>query len=205
MKLTWYGHACFLMETEGGSIVFDPYSPGSVPGVELPTLTADAVFCSHQHHDHNCAQAVQLTGRELSAKIEQVPSCHDDAGGAKRGPNLITLVEADGVRAAHLGDLGHLLTDEQIQALGRVDVLMIPVGGFFTIDAKQAAEVVKQLKPTIVIPMHYKSEKFGFDVIGSVDKFLELSEKVRHLETNVLDLSGELVPGTVVLKCPVKA
>ena len=205
MKLTWYGHSCFLVETEGGSAVFDPYSPGSVPGVELPALTADTVFCSHQHHDHNYAQAVTLTGKAFSAKVEQVQTCHDDMGGAKRGPNTITLVEADGVRAAHLGDLGHLLTEEQVAALGRVDVLMIPVGGFFTIDAKQAAAVVKQLKPAVIVPMHYRSGSFGFDVIATIDEFLSLSENVRYSDTNVLDLSGSLAPGTVVLKCPVKA
>ena len=205
MKLTWYGHSCFLMETEGGSVVFDPYSPGSVPGVELPELSADLCFCSHEHGDHFYPQAVKLTKRATAVGVVQVPSFHDGEGGAKRGKNTITLIEADGLRAAHLGDLGHVLTEEQVQALGRVDVLMIPVGGFFTIDAKQAAQVVRQLKPRIVIPMHYKSADFGFDVISTVDEFLSLSENVRFFDTNTIDLSAVAGPLTAVLKCPVKA
>ena len=205
MKLTWYGHACFRMETEGGSIVFDPYSPGSVPGVELPPLSAELCFCSHEHGDHYYPQAVKLTKRAADVGVVQVPSFHDGEGGAKRGKNTITLIEADGLRAAHLGDLGHVLTDDQVQALGRVDVLMIPVGGFFTIDAKEASQVVRQLKPRIVIPMHYKGADFGFDVISTVDEFLSLSENVRIFDSSSIDLSTVDGPLTAVLKCPVKS
>ena len=137
MKLTWCGHSCFLLESRSGSVVFDPYAPGSVPGLVLPTLRADAVICSHEHADHFYPEGVELSGRKPDFEIRQFDCWHDDARGAKRGKNMMTLVEADGLRVLHMGDLGHMLSPEQLAALGRVDVLMIPVGGFYTIDARQ--------------------------------------------------------------------
>ncbi len=204
MRLTWYGHSCFLMETEGGSIVFDPYAPGSVPGLELPPLAADLTVCSHEHRDHFYPQGVTLTGLDPVVGLQRMLTAHDDVGGAKRGDNVITLVDADGVRALHLGDLGHMLTDAQIKNLGRVDVLMIPVGGFFTIDARQAWELVEKLDPFVVIPMHYRGEGFGYDVIAPVEDFLALAKRVRRFDSNVLDLNGVTEPMTAVLKCPVR-
>ena len=205
MKLTWLGHACFLLETSGGSIVFDPYSPGSVPGVELPEdLTADLVLCSHQHGDHCYPQGVKRSGREPALPIQRIPSFHDDAGGAQRGENTITLVEAEGLRVVHLGDLGHMLSEEQIASLGRVDLLMVPVGGFFTIDAATAWALTEKLNPAIVVPMHYRAPGFGFDVIGTVDEFLALAKNVKILDSNALEPDKLQTPVTAVLKCPVK-
>ena len=205
MKLTWYGHSCFLMETEGGSIVFDPYAPGSVPGVELPELTADMTICSHNHRDHFYPEGVKLTGLDPVVGMQRILSFHDGEGGAKRGDNVITLIDADGVRAVHLGDLGHVLSHAQIESLGRIDVLMIPVGGFFTIDAKQAWELVEKINPFVVIPMHYRGEGFGYDVISTVDEFLSLAKRVKLFDTNTIDLSTVTEPMTAVLKCPVKS
>ena len=199
MKLTWYGHSCFKLETSEGRAVFDPYAPGSVPGLELPPVTADAVFCSHGHGDHSYAQGVALTGKTPSYKVEQISCWHDDKNGSLRGDNLITVVEAEGRRVAHMGDLGHRLSPEQIEAVGRVDVLLIPVGGYFTMDAAAAAEVVKALKPRVVVPMHYRGEGFGYGVIGPVEPFLKLSENVRYYDMNVLEILDECV--TAVLKC----
>lgn len=203
MKLTWLGHACFLMETKGGSLVFDPYSPGSVPGLRLPELTVDMTVCSHQHGDHFYPQGVKLTGLDPVVGIQRMLTFHDDEGGAKRGNNVVTLIDADGVRAVHLGDLGHMLTDAQISELGRVDVLMIPVGGFFTIDAKTAWALTEKLNPFIVIPMHYRGEGFGFDVIAPVDEFLSLAKHVTYFDTNVIEPGKIDTPMTAVLKCPI--
>ena len=205
MKLTWYGHSCFLMETSGGSIVFDPYAPGSVPGLELPPLTADLTLCSHQHRDHYYPQGVTLTGQDPVVGMQRILSCHDGQGGALRGDNIISLIDADGVRAVHLGDLGHPLTAAQVENLGRVDVLMIPVGGYFTIDARQAWAVVEQLDPWLVLPMHYRGEGFGYDVIAPVDEFLSLAKNVRFFDTNVLDLTQVREPMTAVLRIPTKS
>ena len=198
MKLTWYGHSCFLLETAEGSAVFDPYAPGSVPGWLLPPVTADCALCSHQHSDHNWAEGVTLTGRAPKFHIETLDTWHDEAQGALRGPNTIHVVEAEGHRFAHLGDLGHELSAEQLAALGRIDVLMLPVGGFFTIDAQTADRVARAIGAPVVIPMHYRGADFGYDRIGPVEAFLALRENVVRLETNAVDFSGLTAPVTLV-------
>ena len=202
MKLTWYGHSCFLIETEAGSLVLDPYAPGSVPGIRLPPLRADAVVCSHGHRDHGYAEGVTLTGREPGFTLRSIPCFHDEAKGAKRGENRITVLEAEGLRVAHLGDLGHRLSAEQLAALGKLDLMLIPVGGFYTIDADTAAALVKAVRPRHCIPMHYRGEGFGYDVIGPVTEFTRQFDTVQQLDTNVLVLRDDLAP-VIVLRCPV--
>ena len=198
MTLTWYGHSCFLLTSGEGSIVFDPYAPLSVPGWELPELRADSVICSHGHRDHGWSAGVGLTGGRFTGKIEQIPSFHDEKRGALRGENLITLVEADSLRAVHMGDIGCALTAEQIAALGRVDVLMIPVGGHYTVDAAGAWEITKALAPKIVIPMHYRGADFGYDVIGPVEPFLKLAGNVKVIDGMSYTVALSDAPATVV-------
>ena len=198
MTLTWYGHSCFLLTSGEGSIVFDPYAPLSVTGWELPALRADSVICSHGHRDHGWSAGVGLTGERFTGKIEQIPSFHDEKRGALRGENLITLVEADSLRAVHMGDIGCALTAEQIAALGRVDVLMIPVGGHYTVDAAGAWEITKALAPKIVIPMHYRGADFGYDVIGPVEPFLKLAGNVKVIDGMSYSVDLSDAPATVV-------
>ena len=200
MKLTWYGHSCFLLESAHGSVVFDPYAPGKVPGWTLPALEADAVLCSHGHSDHGYAEGVKLTGRPYAAAVTRIGSFHDDCGGALRGENTISLVEDEGIRAVHMGDIGCALTAEQIAALGRVDVLMIPVGGHYTVDAAQAWEITKALDPSIVIPMHYRGRGFGYAVIGTVEPFLKLAGNVKELAgmSYAVDLAD--APATILFR-----
>ena len=200
MKITWCGHACFLLESDCGSIVFDPYAPGKVPGWTLPALRADKVVCSHGHTDHNWAEGVTLTGQPFAGEILQIPSFHDDKQGALRGENTITLVEAEGLRVVHMGDIGCALTSGQIAALGRVDVLLIPVGGHYTVDGREAWEITKALAPSIVIPMHYRGKGFGFPVIGKVDPFLKLAGNVKEIAgmSYTVDLAD--APATVVFR-----
>lgn len=200
MKLTWLGHACFMLESADGSVVFDPYAPNYVPGFELPELCADVCICSHKHEDHHYPQAVKLSGREHSLKITYFSCFHDEKGGALRGENLMTVVEAEGLRAAHLGDLGHMLSDEQIEALGKLDVLMIPIGGFYTIDSKTAAGLVKKLCPKVVVPMHYKGQSFGFDVLETKDAFLKMMENVKSFDSRSIIITAATEPMTVALK-----
>ena len=201
MKLTWYGHACFLVETAEGSVVFDPYEPGSVPGLKLPPLTADAVVCSHGHHDHCYTAGVTLSGKEPGFTLRRVDSFHDDCGGKKRGENRITVLESEGLRLVHLGDLGHPLTEEQAAAIGTPDVLLIPVGGFYTIGPADAVKVVEQLRPRVTIPMHYRGRGFGYDVIGTVEDFTErVGGVVCRWPSNTLDPLD--AAGTIVLRCP---
>ena len=202
MKLTWYGHSCFLLETEQGSVVFDPYEPGYVPGLKLPELEADLCLCSHGHGDHNYTAAVKLSGRQTGLKIFEFPCFHDDKQGQLRGKNLMHLVEAEGRKILHMGDLGHMPGPELIEQLGHVDLMMVPVGGYYTIDAAQAAAVVRTIKPGMAIPMHYKGEGFGFEVLSTVEEFTERMDRVKILDTNTLEPQWNECPVTVVLKCP---
>ncbi|MBR4550286.1 MAG: MBL fold metallo-hydrolase [Oscillospiraceae bacterium] len=201
MILTWYGHACFLAETAAGSVVFDPYAPGSVPGLTLPPLRADAVVCSHGHRDHAHAAGVTLSGRKPDFTIRAIPSFHDDRSGTLRGENRIHVLEADGLRLVHMGDLGHMLSEEQLAAVGKPDVLLIPVGGHYTIGPAAAEKLVRALRPRLTIPMHYRGEGFGYDVIGPVEDFTHLFDTVTFRSSNVLDPAE--AEGVVVLRCPV--
>ena len=202
MKLTWYGHACFFVETAQGSVVFDPYAPGSVPGLALPPLRADAVVCSHGHRDHGYEAGVALSGERPGFTLRTVPCFHDDRQGALRGENRIAVLEAEGKRLVHLGDLGHALSAQQLAEIGRPDVLLIPVGGHYTIGPGEAEALVRALAPRLTIPMHYRGEGFGYDVIGPVEDFACRFEQVTRWPSNVLD-PEEAPPGVLVLRCPV--
>ena len=171
MKLIWNGHSCFTLATEAGTLVIDPYEDGSVPGLSPLHLEADAVYCSHEHRDHGNRAAVALSGKPCAVEVEELATWHDEVQGAKRGPNTMRIFSAEGLRVAHLGDLGCGLTPEQAEALSGLDALLIPVGGFYTIDAGQAKAVVDQLKPRVVVPMHYRGKDFGYEVIGPVEDF----------------------------------
>ncbi len=201
MKLTWYGHSCFLLETAEGSAVFDPYAPGSVPGLSLPEITADLVLCSHGHRDHGYADGVKPSGRQPGFRVTEIPCFHDDRGGSLRGTNTIRVIEAEGLRVAHLGDLGHMLDDRQLAALGTPDLLLIPVGGHYTIGAETAAELAKAVGARITVPMHYRGAGFGYDVIGPVEDFAGRMNAVRFADTNELD-PAETPYGVTVLRCP---
>ena len=203
MKITWLGHACFLVDTAEGSIVFDPYAPGSVPGLKLPPLRADAVCCSHGHRDHVYAEGVTLSGRAPSFTLRQLPCWHDDRRGALRGDNRIALLEAEGLRLAHLGDLGHEPDEELLAQLKGVDVLLIPVGGHYTIDGEQAAAIAGKIGARVVIPMHYRGTGFGYDVIAPPDAFLSRMEQVRRLEDNCLTVTAQTEAGVYLPRCPV--
>ena len=198
MKITWYGHACFALESADGRVVFDPYAPGKVPGWKLPELEAELVLCSHGHTDHSWAEGVMLSGRPFTGSVTQIPSFHDDRGGALRGENTISVVEAEDLRIAHMGDIGCMLTAEQLSALGRVDLMMIPVGGHYTVDAREAWEIVQAVKPGIVIPMHFRGRGFGFPVIGKVEPFLKFAGNVKEIEgmSYTVDLAD--APATIV-------
>ena len=174
MRLIWNGHSCFTLETAGGTVVVDPYLDGSVPGLAPIRLRADAVYCSHDHRDHGARELVALTGEKPDVAVETIHTWHDDQQGAQRGPNTIHIFQAEGLRVAHLGDLGCELEPEQMDALKGLDALMIPVGGFYTIDAGQARALVEQLKPRVTIPMHYRSASFGYDVIAPLEDYLAL-------------------------------
>lgn len=199
MRLIWNGHSCFTLETAQGSVVFDPYLDGSVPGLAPLHLTADLVLCSHAHHDHGARTAVRLTGRSPSFRLDEVATFHDDREGALRGPNVIRVITAEGLRAAHLGDLGCRLEDWQLAQLQDLDVMLVPVGGYYTINATQADALVRKLKPRIVVPMHYRGVGFGYAEIGTVEDFLALRPDVTRYAGNALEIAKDTPAQTAVL------
>jgi L-ascorbate metabolism protein UlaG (beta-lactamase superfamily) len=174
VNVKWFGQACFqLTMPDGKVIVIDPYS--EKVGYDIPELSADILLVTHEHHDHSNVDIVsgdpkilrglteggkdynKVSYDEGGLKIYSVNSYHDKEKGAKRGKNAIFVIEAGGKKIVHLGDLGHTLTDEQIKEIGEVSLLLIPVGGYYTIDAEEANEVTNQLNPKFVIPMHFKT------------------------------------------------
>ena len=210
MKVRWLGHASFLITSDSGTrIITDPYVVGS--GIKYGEINeaADVVTVSHDHFDHNNVASVggnpQVVKEPVAAKgikFEGVATHHDASGGSERGNNTIFSMDIDGVKVCHLGDLGHPLSDQQVADIGKVDVLLIPVGGFFTIDAKVASEVCDRLNPRVIIPMHYKNEKLDFPISG-VDDFLEGKGSVRKLDSSEAEFKAGALPAEteiVVLK-----
>jgi len=162
MDVTWHGQSCFTVKGAGATIAIDPFAD---IGLKEPKLSADILLLSHDHADHNNRSAVSGDPEVIDmpgeyeyrgVMIEGLPTFHDGQQGAERGRNVVYSFTVDGTQLVHLGDLGHKLDNETVERLGDVDVLFIPVGGHFTIDAKAAAEVVKQLQPRVTVPMHYK-------------------------------------------------
>lgn len=180
MKLTWYGHSCFLLTAENGTrILTDPCAPKT--GYELRDIVCDIITSSHDHYDHNYFDAAAGSPTVLNdigsyeidgIRFTAIPSFHDTEGGAKRGTNRIFVYEIDGLRIAHLGDLGHALPEETASAIGRPDILLCPVGGVFTVDADGAAAIEALLQPRVFVPMHYKTEHLSF-ALGTLETFLE--------------------------------
>lgn len=206
MKIIWHGHACFELISSEGSIVFDPYTPNYIEGLALPPLSADLYLCSHGHADHNCTDAVTKTGHVPTFTVSQFFTFHDDCMGTKRGFNMASIVETEGMRVLHCGDLGHMLTPEVVSSLGKIDVIMIPVGGTYTVDAKVAKEICDALKPAMIIPMHYKGDGIGLQSIAPVDDFAALfpEDMVEYLPTNELTVESIEKPCVKVFAWPSK-
>ena len=204
MKITWIGHSCFRLEEDGYSVVLDPYENGTVPGLTNMQENAYAALCSHDQFDHNAAGNVTIVrSGEKPFKVTSLPTYHDEVKGAKRGNNLIHIIETERTKVVHLGDLGCDPEAEQKALIAGCDVLLIPVGGFYTIDAKQAAELTKELKPRVAIPMHYRSDEagFGFDKIGTVDPFVAAFTNVRISTESSFD-TDEPAPAEIVVLQP---
>ncbi|MDO8593137.1 MAG: MBL fold metallo-hydrolase [bacterium] len=191
MYITWLGQSCFKLQdkigADGVTLVTDPY--GDEIGLKMPRFEADIVTVSHGHSDHNNIGAIRGnpfvidTAGEYDVKgvfIEGVASWHDSADGQERGKNIIYRIEMEDISITHLGDLGHILDAKQLEKLEGTDILLIPVGGKYTINAAKAVEVISQIEPRIVIPMHYKLPGLKAEVDG-VEKFIkELGLKPRQ-------------------------
>jgi len=179
MEISWAGHSCFKIKGKQTTVITDPYSPDL--GYSLGNPTAHVVTVSHQHPGHSYTQGIGGEPRLVTGPgeyeingilITGIATFHDRERGQSRGKNTVYLMEVDEVSVCHLGDLGHVLTAEQVEEIDDVDVLLIPVGGVSTINASIAAEIVRQVEPKAVIPMHYKTEAISRE-LEPVDKFLK--------------------------------
>jgi L-ascorbate metabolism protein UlaG (beta-lactamase superfamily) len=206
MRIRFLGHSAFLIVTAKGTrIITDPYQPGAFGGAighaPIPE-TADIVTISHQHADHNDAKDLPGTVtvfdqpgeyEEAGVRLKGVPTYHDDKRGQERGANIAWVIAADGMHVCHLGDLGMTLEAGHVGAVGPIEVLLIPVGGTFTIDAAGATEVVEALKPRLVIPMHYRTAKTKLN-IAYVDDFLRDKRNVRKVGASDIEITPDTLP-----------
>lgn len=206
MKIKFLGHAAFLLTTADGTrIVTDPYEPGGYDGaigygpLDEP---ADFVVISHEHADHNYVrmvpgspEVIREPGQQKRGDIafRSLSTHHDTSRGAERGQNIVRVIEADALSICHLGDLGHPLSPEDATALGSIDVLLVPVGGTFTIDAEGATAAVARIRPRIAIPMHFLTPKVGFD-LAPVDQFLRGKAAVRRVGGSEVDVTKDALP-----------
>ncbi|UCG92556.1 MAG: MBL fold metallo-hydrolase [candidate division WOR-3 bacterium] len=215
MKIKFLGHASFLITSDKGTkIITDPYKPGCFGGgikYEPITEEANIVTISHEHDDHNETNIkgnpsfVRGAGaKEVSGiKINGIETHHDESGGTERGANTIFNMFIDDMNVVHLGDLGHTLSSDDTKKIGNVDVLIVPVGGYFTIDAKIAESVINSLKPKVVIPMHFKTDKCGFP-IAAVEDFTK-EKDVKKIDGE-LEIKKETLPSqtTIYVLTPTK-
>ncbi len=219
MEIKYLGHSCFLINTKTATLVIDPFEEKAV-GFPMPKVSADIVLVTHQHPDHNNVEAVGglptqagtpflISGpgeyEVKDVKIDGLPSYHDSENGKQRGKNTVYQIRAEGMSLLHCGDLGHPLSDKQLEYIGNVDILLVPVGGTYTMGPEEAGSLVSQIEPKIIIPMHYKTHKHDkksdvllplsdfLKVIGGTvqeEKSLKIKRENLPLETEVIVLGG---------------
>lgn len=179
MEIRWHGHACFEIKS-GAIVVMDPHDGRSI-GLKTPRVKADIVLISHHHFDHDAVRIVKGNFKIIDTpgehnyqgmKIEGIEAYHDKERGSHRGKITMFKIESEGIRLLHMGDLGHILEEQQLKKIGEIDILFTPVGGTYTVDATEAYENVKMLKPKIVVPMHYRFNGLTLG-ISPVDNFLQ--------------------------------
>ncbi len=201
MKIRWYGHSCFAIHDDNKVIVTDPFDKSV--GYEIPDVKPDLVLESHQHFDHNAHHLLKgdfqiikdpvIEGEAKGFKLEGYESFHDDAQGKKRGKNIIfKITTPKNFIIVHLGDLGHIPSQKVIDSIMSPDILMVPAGGHFTLEPKKAAELSKQLKPKIIIPMHFKTEVNSDWPIKTNDDFLSYFDDHKEKDTFILETPGDL-------------
>ena len=203
MTITWYGQSCFKIDTREAVLAIDPFSKEI--GLTPPRFHADVVLVTHSHPDHANADAIPGSPRVITdageyevkgTRIQGIPTFHDTVEGAKRGPNIAFRIVAEGVTLVHLGDFGEAaLREETLEALGDVDVLLIPVGGTYTIDAETAVEVIAQIEPRVVIPMHYHVPDLRVK-LEPVDEFLKAASARNAERLPKLTLKKKDLPET---------
>lgn len=197
MNIIWHGHSCFEITGKDGTIVFDPYQANSVPGLNSLKLKANLVLCSHEHDDHNARNCVEVAPKDF--KVTCIETYHDHHQGSHRGKNTIHIVDFEDLKVVHMGDIGCMMDD--VSKLKNCDVLMIPIGGYYTIDTKEALKYIERIQPRIVIPMHYHSHEFGYDVLSTNEEFIQQSSSVTYVN-DCLEVNKDTKTQTVVFKKP---
>ncbi|NMB34403.1 MAG: MBL fold metallo-hydrolase [Clostridium sp.] len=200
MTIKWLGHSCFLLTSqEGTRIVTDPFD--ETVGYRVEAIEAEIVSTSHEHYDHNNISIIKGDAKHIKGagkvrigdiEVTSVESFHDECKGKKRGKNYIFKFGIDNINICHLGDLGHVLNRKQLEEIGKVDILLVPVGGIYTIDYNEAYEVVELIGPSVVIPMHYKTPALSFE-LDSADKFLEKMGKWEHTNKQEIMLTKDKI------------
>ena len=198
MRIKWLGHSCFKITSKTGiRILTDPFDDNV--GYKLPAVETDIITISHGHYDHNFVDCVkgnfEVVNKVGNFYVKDIPitgihTYHDAEDGAKRGDNIVYTYEIDGIKLCHLGDLGHELAPSQIEMIGKIDVLLIPVGGIYTINFEEAVKVVQQINPCIVIPMHYKTSALKLNLEG-VENFATNFESIERPLSQVLEINKE--------------
>lgn len=204
MDISWLGHSSFRIKGKNATVVTDPFESGKI-GFKFPKVEADIVTVSHDHWDHNQTELVAGSPKVVSdpgeyeiggVSIFGVPTYHDNKQGAERGRNTVYVITVDNIRICHLGDLGHILSEEQVGEIGSVDILLAPVGGAYTIDPVQAGEVVSSLEPKIVVPMHYKTPESNQDIFGTLSEVGEFVKEIGlpQVKTDKLSVTFDKLP-----------
>lgn len=207
VRVLWHGHSCFELQGKSVTVVTDPFKLGF--GIPDPRAAADVVLVSHGHRDHNNVKPVLGKDGEVvesfvgikdvkGVTVKGVGTFHDDAEGSKRGKNSVYTFRLDGVQFCHLGDLGHEISRSTVEDIGKVDVLFVPVGGFFTIGPEMATTVCEKLNPKIIIPMHYRMlglrARVMFGFFKPVDDFLKGKNNVERIRAPSVDIDADTLP-----------
>ncbi len=205
VEIIWHGHACFELRGENVTVVTDPF--GGMVGLPIPKAEADLVLCSHGHGDHDHHKPVKakdgVVEKEFVGEktfkgipVKGIATFHDEEKGGKRGTNSIYVFMIDGISFCHVGDLGHDLSSEEIKQIGEIDVIFIPVGGFFTIGPDVATSIVSKLNPKVVFPMHYKAPGMAsiFDALSTVDDYISGKENIKTIGASSTTITKEDLP-----------
>ena len=201
VSITNLGHASFLIKDDDLSLIIDPYRDGSVPGLKMPRLEANYVFCSHNHYDHDAKDLVRIIPTTHKVKFETIIVPHDHHNGAHRGLNTMHLFTIDGYRILHTGDLGCIPSVDVLEKMTGVDVLLAPINGFYTISSEELHQIINVTKPRLVIPMHYyrKEENSGYPDENQIDAFKKLVKDYNEVDDATIVLDDRLFENKVLI------
>lgn len=200
LKIVNLGHSCFMFQNDV-SFLIDPYKNHSVPNLKMPSVSVNKVFVSHEHHDHNGVDLVNIVPTDKEIKYKTITVPHDHHNGSKRGLNLMHIFYVDGYKIIHTGDLGCLPSEEVLEEMKNTDILLAPINGYYTISAEELVKIMKLVNPKVTIPMHYyiKENGSGYPDGGQIDIFKRLVGTYKEIDDNYLEVNEELFKNRVVI------